>query len=157
MSRQLLIIIFTAVLASYASSASSSSANYIYNVKKGDKFALKKDINITRSAHVLLQNGEIMKFANIDKYAPFCRFEVNTKGDQTIKPATFTVTRVNLHEPEVLPRVYNYAVEFRLDANNDPHIRSLTCGAWGSNTESYITFPQMQHALGSYFETPMPK
>ncbi len=158
MTRHLVIIALTALLASYASSTNGGSGNYIYKITKGDKFVLKQDLAIAaRKAHVILQNGKVMNFANIDKYAPFCRFEVNTKGEQTIKPATFTVTKVAQHEPEVLPRVYNYAVEFRLTANNNPNIRSLACGSWGSNTETYLTFPQMQQALGDYFETPEPK
>ena len=157
MTRHFFISIFITFLVSYASS-SVASEKYIYKISKGDKFILKQDLAIAaRDAHVLLQEGKIMKLANIDKYAPFCRFEVNTKGEQTIKPATFTVTKVSRHEPEVLPRVYNYAVEFRLTANNNPNIRSLSCGSWGSNTESYLTFSQMQQALGNYFETPVPK
>jgi len=158
MTRHLVIIALTALLASYASSTSGGSGNYIYKITKGDKFVLKQDLAIAaRDAHVLLQDGKIMKFANIDKYAPFCRFEVNTKGEQTIKPATFTVTKVEQQEPEMLPRVYNYVVKFYLTAANNPNIRSLACGSWGSSTDGYLTFPQMQQALGNYFETPVPK
>jgi hypothetical protein len=157
MARHLVIIIYTAFLVSCASSG-TGTGNYIYAISKGDKFILKQDLAIAaRDAHVLLQNGEIMKFANIDKYAPFCRFEVNTKGEQTIKPATFTVTKVTQQEPEVLPRVYNYIVKFNLSAPNNSNVRSLACGSWGSSTETYLTFPQMQQALGNYFEIPMPK
>ena len=157
MIRHLANIVITGFLVSCASS-SGGSGNYIYAISKGDKFILKRDLAIAaRDAHVLLQDGEIMKFANIDKYAPFCRFEVNTKGEQIIKPGTFTVTKVAQQDPEVLPRVYNYIVKFHLTAASNPNIRSLACGAWGSTTETYLTFPQMQQALGDYFETPVPK
>lgn len=94
MTRHLVIIVLTAFLMSCASSG-GGSGNYIYAISKGDKFVLKQDLAIAaRKTHVILQNGKVMNFANIDKYAPFCRFEVNTKGEQTIKPATFTVTKV---------------------------------------------------------------
>ena len=157
MFRHLVIFAFAIILVGCASSG-GGSGNYIYAVSKGDKFVLKQDIAIAaREAHVLLQDGKVKKLANVDKYAPFCRFEVNTKGEQTIKPATFTVTKVEQLSPEVLPGVYNYAVKFYLTAANNPNIRSLACGAWGSGTDTYITFPQMQQALGSYFETPVPK
>lgn len=157
MARHIVIISLAAFLMGCASSG-GGSGNYIYSVSKGDKFVLKQDIAIAaREAHVILQNGKIMNFANIDKYAPFCRFEVNTKGEQTIKPASFTVTKVEQQEPEMLPRVYNYVVKFYLTAANNPNIRSLACGAWGSSTDTYLTFPQMQQALGNYFETPVPK
>jgi len=158
MSRHLVIIALSAFLASYASSTCGDSGNYIYKITKGDKFVLKQDLAIAaRKAHVILQNGKIMNFANIDKYAPFCRFEVNTKGEQTIKPDVFTVTKVSQSEPEVLPYVYNYYVTFNLSSANNPNIRSLACGSWGSSTETYLTFPQMQQALGNYFEIPAPK
>jgi hypothetical protein len=151
------LVIFTFFVVCYASS-SIGSENYIYTISKGDEFVLKKDINISAiKAHVVLQDGMIKNFANVDKYAPFCRFEVNTKGEQTIKPDTFTVTKVSQNEPEVIPYVYNYYVKFDLSAANNPNIRSLACGAWGSSTDTYLTFPQMQQALGSYFETPMPQ
>ncbi len=150
------LIIMSAFIVSYASNA-GASGKYIYAVSKNDQFVLMKDIHIAREAHVILQNGKIMKFSDIDKYAPFCRFEVNTKGQQTIKPATFKITRVTQHDPEVLPKVYNYTVKFDLTAANNPNIRSLACGSWGSTTETYLTFSQMQQALGDFFETPKPR
>ena len=157
MIRHLVIIVLTAFLVGCASSG-GGSGNYIYAIAEGDKFVLKQDLAIAaRNAHVILQNGKIMNFANIDKYAPFCRFEVNTKGEQVIKPETFTVTKVSQKEPEVLPFVYNYYVKFDLNAVNNPNIRNLACGSWGSSTETYLTFPQMQQALGAYFDTPNPK
>ncbi len=150
------LIFISTFIVSCASNA-GSSGKYIYAISKGDQFVLKKDIHIAREAHVILQNGKIMKFSDIDRYAPFCRFEVNTMGEQTIKPASFTVTKVTQHDPEVLPKVYNYTVKFDLTAANNPNIRSLACGSWGSTTETYLTFPQMQQALGDFFETPRPK
>lgn len=137
---------------------SLASGIYIYTISKGDKFILKQDITIAaRDAHVLIQDGKITRAINIDKYAPFCRFEVNSKGKQTIKPASFIVSKVTQHEPEVLPYVYNYYVKFELGSSENPDIRSLACGAWGSSTDTYITFPEMQQALGNYFEVPKPK
>jgi len=157
MFRHLVIFAFAIILVGCASSG-GGSGNYIYAVSKGDKFVLKQDIAIAaREAHVMLQDGKIKSFSNVDKYAPFCRFEVNTKGEQTIKPDTFTVTKVSQNQLKVLPGTFNYSVKFDLSAANNPNIRSLVCGAWGSGTDTYITFPQMQQALGSYFETPVPK
>ena len=157
MARYLVIYAFIFFLASCASSG-GGSGNYIYAISKGDKFILKKDINISaRKAHVILQDGQIENFANIDKYAPFCRFEVITKGEQIIKPDTMIITKVSQNQPEVLPSTYNYYVKFDLTAANNPNIRSLACGAWGSGSATYLTFPQMQQALGSYFEIPVPK
>ena len=157
MARHLVVFAFIFFLVSCASSG-GGSGNFIYAISKGDKFVLKKNIAISaRKAHVVLQDGKIENFANIDKYAPFCRFEVNTKGEQTIKPDTFTVTKVSQNQPEVLPYTYNYYVKFDLSAANNPNIRSLACGAWGSGNATYLTFPQMQQALGSYFEIPEPK
>ena len=153
------LVIFALIFSSVScASSGGGSGNYIYAISKGDKFVLKKDIKITaRAAHVILQDGKIENLANIDKYAPFCRFEVNTKGEQTIKPDTMVITKVSQNQLEVLPYTYNYYVKFDLTAANNPNIRSLACGAWGSGTDRYLTFPQMQQALGSYFEIPEPK
>ena len=157
MTRQLVIIVCAIALASCAS-RSGGSGNYIYDISKGDKFVLKKDINIPdRQAHVILQDGKIEDYANIDRYAPWCRFEVNTKGAQTIKPDTFTVTEVNQNQISVLPGTFNYYVKFDLRAANNKNVRNLACGSWGSSTDKYLTYPQMQQALGNYFEIPAAK
>ncbi len=154
MIRHLTIIASVLSLVSCATTGGGSD-NYIYAISKGDKFVLKKAIPIpARQAHVILQDGNIENFANIDRYAPWCHFEVNTKGAQTISPDTFTVTKVSQHQPNVLPGTFNYYVKFDLGAANNENVRSLACGAWGSGTDKYLTFPQMQQALGSYFETP---
>lgn len=157
MARYIVSFIFTVFLMAYVSSGVASE-KYIYAISKGDKFVLKQDLAIAAgNAHAMLQNGKIMNIKDIDRYAPHCRFEVNTVGEQTIKPATFTVTKVTRHEPEVVRSVYNYAVLFVLTAANNPNIRSLACGSWGSGAFTYLTFPQMQQALGNYFEIPVPK
>ncbi len=157
MCRHLVVFAITFILASCASTG-GGSGNYIYDIKRGETFTLKKDLNIpARQAHVILQDGKTADYANIDRYAPWCRFEVNTKGAQTIKPDTFTVTKVEQNQISVLPGTFNYYVKYDLSAANNNNVRSLTCGAWGSSTDKYLTFPQMQQALGSYFEIPAPK
>ncbi len=152
------VISVCAILLAGCANSSGGSANYIYSISKGDKFVLKKDINIpARQAHIILQDGNIEDYANIDRYAPFCRFEVNTKGAQTIKPDSFTVTKVSQNQPVVLPGTFNFYVKFDLSAANNSNIRSLACGSWGSSTDTYLTFPQMQQALGNYFDIPAAK
>jgi hypothetical protein len=156
MFRYLTISLFTVFLTSCASTAKEDGGKpYIYKIPAGSKFVLKKELSIpARAAHVDLQDGKTTKYSQMDKYAPNCRFEVNAKGEQTIKPATFTVTKVKQDSVYVTRGVLNYVVRFELKAS-DPNIRNLTCGAWGDTTSNnYITITQMQKALGDYFETP---
>ena len=157
MSRYLTIFLTTFFLAGYAGSANAAEKQaYIYKIKPGTTFVLKKDLTIPeRAAHVDLQDGKIKNYSAVDKYAPNCRFEVNTKGEQTIKPATFTVAKVKQSNEVVTRGTINYAVKFELKAS-DPNIRSITCGAWGSTTDGYVTVSQMQQAVGDYFDTPTP-
>ena len=157
MSRHLIVFALALLLVSCAGTG-GGSGNYIYAIKKGETFILKKDINIPdRKAHVILQDGTIKDFENTDKYAPWCRFEVNKLGAQTIKPDTFTITEVHQNQISVLPGTFNYYVKYDLSAANNKNVRDLACGSWGSSTDTYITFPQMQQALGSYFEIPKQK
>ncbi|MDH3947888.1 MAG: hypothetical protein OEU74_02900 [Gammaproteobacteria bacterium] len=155
MFRYLIFFMLTVFLTGCATTTNDDGRSYIYKIPAGTNFVLKKDISIpARSASVLLQDGKIAKSAQIDQYAPTCRFEVNKRGEQTIKPGTFTVTKVKQDAVYVMRGVLNYIVKFELKAS-DPNIRSLTCGAWGDTTSNnYITVPQMQQALGAYFETP---
>ncbi|MDH3947889.1 MAG: hypothetical protein OEU74_02905 [Gammaproteobacteria bacterium] len=150
-----IIFAFTIFLSSCARSG-DSPGNYIYAISKGDKFVLKKDIAITtRDKHVYLQNGEIKFYANVDKYAPFCRFAVSQEGTHTIRPVSMRVTKAAIYQS--LENDFNYYVKFDVRAPNNPSITSLTCGAWGSFSDTHITFTQMQQALGNYFEIPEPK
>jgi hypothetical protein len=156
MFRYLIFFMISVFLTSCASTAKDDDGRaYIYKIPAGSKFVLKKELSIpARSASVLLQEGKIAKSTQIDQYAPTCRFEVNKRGEQTIKPGTFTVTKVKQDAVYVTRGVLNYIVRFELQAS-DPNIRNLTCGAWGDTTSNnYITVPQMQQALGDYFETP---
>jgi hypothetical protein len=156
MFRYLTLSLFTIFLIGCASSNKQDDGQaYIYKITAGSKFVLKKELSIpVRSASVLLQDGKIAKSTQVDQYAPNCRFEVNKRGEQTIKPGTFTVTKVKQDSIVVYRGVLNYVVKYELEAG-DPNIRSLTCGAWGDTTATgYLTVPQMQQALGDYFETP---
>ena len=157
MMRHLFIFAFGILLMSCASSREGSE-NYIYAISKGDKFVLKKDIAInTSDKHVYLQDGETKYYANVNKYAPFCRFAVTQEGAHTIRPTTITVTKVSQYQQLETTSIYNYSVKFDLSSAKNPNIQSLACGAWGSATDTYITFSQMQQALGNYFEIPKPK
>lgn len=151
-----IIVAFNIFLSGCASN-NGGSGNYIYSISKGNKFVLNRNISIADGdSHVLLQNGEILPYANIDKYAPYCRFVVDTTGEQTIRPDIMTVTKVSQMQPQLFPG--NYYVEFDLRAANQPNIRSLACGAWDSAAGgAYLTYAQMQQALGSYFQIPAPK
>ena len=156
MFRYLIFFMISVFLTSCASTAKDDDGRaYIYKIPAGSKFVLKKELSIpARSASVLLQDGKIAKSTQVDQYAPNCRFEVNKRGEQTIKPGTFTVTKVKQDSIVVYRGVLNYVVKYELKAG-DPNIRSLTCGAWGDTTATgYLTVPQMQQALGDYFETP---
>ena len=157
MFRYLIFFTITVFLASCASAPKDDDGRaYIYKIPAGSKFVLKKELTIpARSASVNLQDGQPVNYSRMDKYAPNCRFEVNKRGEQTIKPGTFTVSKVKQDAVYVMRGVLNYVVKFDLKAS-DPNIRSLMCGAWGStDANNYITVPQMQQALGDYFETPV--
>ena len=150
------ILVLTVCLISCASGGGGSN-NYIYAISHGDEFVLKKDIAITtRDRHVYLQNGESKYYANVDKYTPFCRFAVTQEGTHTIKPVRMRVTQVAIYQ-SLENDDFNYYVMFDVSAPNNPSIKSLSCGAWGSATDTHITFTQMQQALGDFFEIPNPR
>lgn len=153
------IVFALAIFLSSCASSRDSAVNYIYEISKGDKFVLKKDIPIiTRNRHVYLQDGELKHYANVNKYSPYCRFEVSQEGAHTVKPTSITITRVTQHQLLEPSFVFNNYVRFDLRAAQNPNIRGMTCGAWGSATDNYpMTYLQMQQALGNYFEIPEPK
>jgi hypothetical protein len=87
----------------------------------------------------------------------YCRFEVNKLGKQTIQPMEMPVKSVGPSTTVQGRGVIMYFVEFKLDVSGDPNIRSLTCGSYQDPMGNYITYPEMDKALGSYFDTPKQK
>ena len=131
---------------------------YISAVTPGEKFVLKKPIEIQPGdAHVYLQYGEIMSYNKLNQWVSYCRFEVNKLGKQTIQPMDLPVKRVEPSTTVQGKGVIMYFVEFKFDVSDDSNIRSLTCGNYQDPMGYYITYPEMDKALGSFFEAPKQK
>ena len=131
---------------------------YISAVTPGEKFILNKPIDIQpREAHVYLQDGSIKDYNKLNTWVSYCRFEVNKLGKQTIQPVEMTVKSVEPSTTVSSRDVIRYFVKFDLDAKDNPNIRSLTCGSYQGTYGYYITYPEMDAALGSYITAPKQK
>lgn len=155
MLRKSIILIFFVLL----SGCSAFSTNY---VPAGTKIVQHQALTIpTGNAHVFLQYGKITTASKVNRYESHCRFEVNNLSaipPQVIEPGTYSVTAVNLHMIMVIDMsVFNYITEMCLHDATNPNIRRISCGNWANtDTGNYLSTPEMQQALGDYFEIVLP-
>lgn len=131
-------------------------------IPAGTKFVQNKPVTIpTGDAHVMLQFGKITAASKLNRYEPFCRFEVNNLSStpaQVIEPGTYSVSGVETNMILVMSRnIYNFRTRMHLHDPSDPNIREMACGNWADfSIGDYLSIPQMQQALGSYFKIVTP-
>lgn len=128
----------------------------------GTRVMLNRELTIPpEQVSVMLQNGQVVRPAEVNTYYPHCKFEVRRRLDvpQTVKPGEFLVTRVErnlLHGVDAGtaryarvsvgigiginmgggvsgdgPSVQTYATRMNLRSDTQPDVFRLTCGQWG--------------------------
>ena len=138
----------------------------------GAKLILPKPLTIHADrASIYIQHGNIVT-SGIDKYAPHCKFEVNTikPTDQTIRPDTFIIHTIKRDELYVQshafyyasldwanaggsPTAIDYVTEMYLRSSLQPDVLRLTCGHWEDPHDAkHLTAEQIQQTLGHLFE-----
>jgi len=73
----------------------------IYSIPAGSSLVLNREITIPAEyLSVFIQNGYVKNFRDIDKYYPYCKFEVRTRQgrDTVIRPDTFIIHRYTTDE-----------------------------------------------------------
>jgi hypothetical protein len=128
------------------------------------------------SATVRLQFGHTVASNAVQDTEPYCIFELSTVSEaaQPVSPERFRVTQVEQRIQDfpgmpVSPTVgmlglfgrgsgpsqVYYVTEFRLDAGQNGHVRSLRCESNQSSLspprQKHLTLDEMRGAVGDYF------
>ena len=140
-----------------------------YKIPVASSLVLHRDLSIpANQAAVFIQNGEVKNFKDIDKYYPYCKFEVRTimQNNQTIKADTFIIHRSTTDETivqkpqSVFRRVSmddggggpSFIEMFRimyLRSEQQPDVLRLSCGHRAiSPNYDHLTVSEVRQALG---------
>ena len=147
-----------------------------YAVPVGSLLVLNRDVTIDGDqVAVYVQNGELMKEVEVDKYLPNCKFEVYKISEQprTVSADTFKIIKVeddiessslqkNVHLAAlgnrfalgVLDRsnVFNYATLMYLSSEQQKDVYRITCQHWEDvRDDMHLSISQMRKAMGEVF------
>ena len=105
------------VISSCATGPVDPEHSIFYKIPVGSSLVLNKEMTIpAEKLSVFIQNGTVKSFRDVEKYDPYCKFEVRTKrsSDVVIKPDSFIIYRYTTDENVV----QNYPSPFRQWCND---------------------------------------
>ena len=141
----------------------------LYTLPVGSTLELHQPLAIQpHRARTFIQYGKITDEKSIDKYYPYCEFEINTLNEevQLIQPDTFEIYRVNDSDHEANryflyaslsivysddgPLILGFATEFYLQSDRQPQVRKLICLHWDDPVQGkYLQLTDIRKALGN--------
>jgi hypothetical protein len=139
-----------------------------FEIPVGSKFVLHQTLTIRPySRNVFFQNGRALPFFDVNEFIDYCALTLyaQKQAPQTVKPDTFTVTKVYreyLYQlasaPVVLAQMFQdkdgdtwhvLATQMELQAKDQPDVIRLTCAAWGLPQDiSNVTLAGIRKSLG---------
>ncbi len=168
-------------LAGCQSSAPQNRDSPYYAYPAGLSLSLLKPVEIAAgSATARLQFGNLVARNGVEETEPYCIFEINTVRErpQQVAPERFKITGVQrrvstfagLPAAALLRTVGQdrddgashlyFITEFSLRAEQQPHVRSLSCQsnqlAPGITIMRHLTLAEIRQALGGYFTLDLP-
>ena len=162
------LVCMTMLIVACSSAPVDAENSPFYNIPVGTSVVLHQALTIPADkAAVFIQNGEVKKFRDIDKYYPHCKFEVSTikQTNQTIQPDTFIIHKsttdeqvqvnqsmfrhVALNGGDGPPFIEMYRLMY-LRSEQQPDVFRLSCGIWAISPNYYqLTLKEMRHTLGN--------
>lgn len=138
--------------------------SYLNAVPAGSELVLQHDIVVPAGvAHVSFQYGKQLDTLKIDKYQPWCEFEIKTLAGkpQTIHADSFAIQKLVNQRSGLLDgagfgSMANTLEEFStvlyLQSASQPDVMRLSC-LWrrGSRMQTYLRLGDIQSALGDIF------
>lgn len=171
MKKYSFVLFLVMTLSACANNSTSSAYTYSYAVPTGSTLQLNTTLEIMpEQVSVYMQNGKVVAEDVIDRYYPYCKFEIYSIDDsrRQVEPDRFTIRRVvdEMEETAALatqqfaslnlvsngPIVYTYVTNMYLHSDNQPDVYRMACMHWESVLDdNYLTAEQMRTAMGDLF------
>ncbi|MFW2372949.1 MAG: hypothetical protein ACN4GM_07490 [Gammaproteobacteria bacterium] len=165
-----LMICLNLLLTACSNTPVTDENSSLYVLPVGSTLELHQSLSIRpHRARTFIQYGQIIEEKSIDRYYPYCEFEISTLSDepQTIKPDQFKIYKVNDNDHEVNryfmyanitlsdsggPGILGFATEFYLRSDIQPQVRKLICLHWDEPSQGkYLKLPEIRKTLGNIF------
>lgn len=136
----------------------------------GSTISLNRPLEIApEKASVYMQWGKVMNFNALERYQPYCKFEIKTikRQAQTVNADQFNIVRAIRDRemvgaiPQTVASLYNilsddsptaaiYSTELFLYSERQPDVLRITCSHWEDPADAtHLTVNQIQAAMGS--------
>lgn len=151
-----------------------------YAVPVGSKLILNQDATIRGGqVAIYVQNGEILRYKEVNKYHPNCKFEIYTISEQprSVQADTFEIIKVvdeiessslqnnvqlaaldnmaiNIVALGLLDhsQMFNYATMLYLSSDQQKDVYRMTCQHWEDvRDDRHLSISQMRQAMGEIF------
>ena len=134
--------------------------------------SLHQQVEVSKGARIHLQEGQVLRFQDLDQLDPYCYFYSTRSGialDQpfVVNSEDFLITNVRQRRDLVSSQSfdlafsgfigfggrggtqYTLATEFRLDNTAQPDLFSLVCAVCADPRDrGHVTLEEIQHVLG---------
>jgi hypothetical protein len=172
MKHGMFVIVLLVLGACQSSPTTLDEDSTLYPPPAGSRFTLQQELSIpAHSAHVDLQDGQVVSVSKLNQYHPNCRLDVQyvSETSQIVQPDEFLVRRVHRRATDVVSqrpgvmRVWRvsddggltfmvYRTVFELKSARQPQVRWLTCEHWDRPAlGEHLNLRQIRTALGAYF------
>ena len=169
------------LLTACESNAVRDEQSVFYAVPVGSTLILNQQVTISGDqVAIYVQDGEILRYREVNKYRPNCKFEVYTISEQarTVSADEFEITKVedtiessSLHDNAQFAALdisasglhmgvgfldhslmFNYATMMYLKSEMQKDVYRMTCQHWESVTDDkHLSIAQMRGAMGDVF------
>lgn len=147
-----------------------------YSVPVGSLLVLNQDVTIRgEQVAIYVQNGEIKRYKDVNKYSPNCKFEIYTMSEQprSVQADTFEIIKVvddiessSLQNNSLLAaldntvasglldqsQMFNYATYMYLSSVTQKDVYRMICQHWEDIIDDrFLSITQMRDAMGDVF------
>ncbi len=172
--RQFLTALLIIAISACAQTPARDVSSVFYTIPAGSVLRLNQPLQIApESVSVFMQHGNLIAEPLIDRYQPYCKFELYTMSEaaRQVAPDTFVIEKV-VDETELTtqltppaarllaglmlvsdtPSIYTYTTHFYLHSEVQPDVYRLSCMHWEDvQDDNYLTVAQMREAMGDIF------
>ena len=169
------------LLTACESNAVKDEQSVFYAVPVGSTLTLNQEVTISGDqVAIYVQDGEILRYREVDKYRPNCKFEIYTISEQSrnVQPDRFEIIKVvdeiessglqkdmMFASVDFLARgdiramgmldhslVFNYATMIYLKSDKQTDVYRMTCQHWEAVADDkHLSIAQMRQAMGDVF------
>ncbi len=141
-----------------------------YSIKPGSTLQLQRELHVLPGqVSVWFQHGNVVAEPLLDRYQPYCKFEIRTMAEyaRQLEADTFIIRRAvdEIENTTSLsgmrlasqlmvadgPSVYTYVTHLYLYSPQQPDVLRLSCMHWEDvQDDNFLTVAQMREALGEW-------